>query len=88
LRKFVQCIRDIESVYEPGVTFYIFSDYHTFSDYISVDLDHHYDYSDNLRKMVANMNCSDALKIVNFEHFDEFSDLKDTEYFDGLREKF
>lgn len=70
------------------MTFYIFSDYHTFSDYISVDLDHHYDYSDNLRKMVANMNCSDALKIVNFEHFDEFSDLKDTEYFDGLREKF
>ncbi|MFG0606707.1 L-tyrosine/L-tryptophan isonitrile synthase family protein [Vibrio mimicus] len=88
LRKFVQCIRDIQSVYEPGITFYIFSDYHTFSDYISVDLEHHYDYSDNLRKMVANMNCSDSLKIMNFEHFDEFKDLKDTEYFNGLREMF
>ncbi|MEH0389871.1 L-tyrosine/L-tryptophan isonitrile synthase family protein [Vibrio mimicus] len=88
LRKFVQCIRDIQSVYEPGVIFYIFSDYHTFSDYISVNLEHHYDYSDNLRKMVANMNCSDSLKIMNLEHFDEFKNLKDTQYFDSLREIF
>ncbi|MDP2573201.1 L-tyrosine/L-tryptophan isonitrile synthase family protein [Vibrio penaeicida] len=88
LRKFVKAIRDIQAVYEPGVTFYVFSDYHTFSDYISVDLEHHYDYSDDLRKMVENMNCSDSLKVVNFEHFPAFDDLSDEQYFQGLKHKF
>ncbi|CCN47814.1 putative Pyoverdine biosynthesis protein PvcA [Vibrio nigripulchritudo MADA3029] len=88
LRKFVKAIRDIQAVYKPGVTFYIFSDYHTFSDYISVDLEHHYEYSDELRKMVESMNCSDYLKIVNFEHFEAFDGLTDDQYFRGLKDKF
>lgn len=88
LRKFVKAIRDIQAVYDPGITFYIFSDYHTFSDYISVNIDHHYEYSDHLREMVKRMNCSDSLKIVNFEHFSEFDELEDFEYFRGLKEKY
>ncbi|SHO57339.1 L-tyrosine/L-tryptophan isonitrile synthase family protein [Vibrio quintilis] len=88
LRKFVQTIRDIQAIYEPGIIFHIFSDYHTFSDYISVDLKHHYDFSDKLRLMVERMNCSEYLKIVNFEHYPEFDDLEDFQYFKGLKDKY
>lgn len=88
LKKFVTAIRDIQAVYEPGVMFYIFSDYHTFSDYISVDLEHHYEYSENLKNMVKKMNCSDCLKIVNFEHFTAFDDLDEYQYFTGLKDRF
>ncbi|MFA0811918.1 L-tyrosine/L-tryptophan isonitrile synthase family protein [Microbulbifer epialgicus] len=85
LRKFVKIIRDIQAIYAPGVTFYIFSDYHTFSDYISVNLKNHYDYSEGLKAMVEKMNCSNSLKILNFENFSEFDQLNEHEYFDGLR---
>ena len=88
LQKFVNAIRDIQSVYSPGVMFYIFSDYHTFSDYINVDLEHHYTYSDELRNMVGNMNASDCLKIINFEHFSAFDDLNEYQYFNGLKQRF
>ena len=88
LRKFVKTIRDIQAIYDPGVTFYIFSDYHTFSDYISVDLKQHYDYSNDLRILVESMNCSDSLKIVNFEHFPAFDNVNDEEYFQELKHKF
>ncbi|MBF4386611.1 PvcA, partial [Vibrio anguillarum] len=88
LQKFVNAIRDIQSVYSPGVMFYIFSDYHTFSDYINVDLEHHYTYSDELRNMVENMNASDCLKIINFEHFSAFDDLNEYQYFNGLKQRF
>ncbi|MBJ7539833.1 L-tyrosine/L-tryptophan isonitrile synthase family protein [Marinomonas transparens] len=88
LRKFVGTIRDIQAIYDPGVSFYVFSDYHTFSDYISVDLAHHYDYADGLKKMVGRMNASDSLKIVNFEDFEEFDGISDTEYFTALKDKF
>ncbi|GAA5645648.1 L-tyrosine/L-tryptophan isonitrile synthase family protein [Vibrio proteolyticus] len=88
LRKFIQAIRDIQSVYSPGVMLYIFSDYHTFSDYIHVDLEHHYRYSDGLRNMVENMNASDCVKIINFEHFPAFDDLNEYQYFSGLKQRF
>lgn len=88
LRKFVKAIRDIQAIYDAGITFYIFSDYHTFSDYIAVDLAHHYTYADGLKEMVRRMNASDSLKIVNFEDFDDFAGISDTEYFTALKEKF
>ncbi|EKO3589845.1 L-tyrosine/L-tryptophan isonitrile synthase family protein [Vibrio metschnikovii] len=88
LRRFLQCLRDIEAVYSPGVVLYIFSDYHTFSDYIAVDLSHHYAYSDGLKEMLVNMHAEDLIKIINFEDFKEFEHLCDTEYFSGLRNMF
>ncbi|BBM04011.1 L-tyrosine/L-tryptophan isonitrile synthase family protein [Microbulbifer sp. GL-2] len=88
LKKFVKAIRDIQSVYEPGVIFYIFSDYHTFSEYISVDLDRHYSYANGLRDMVESLNCDDSLKIVNFEDFEDFKLLEAQEYSRALLLKY
>ncbi len=88
LRKFVNAIRDIEAIYCKGAVLTIFSDYHTFSDYISVDLNDHYDYSDGLHRIVDGLNANEIIKIVNFHNFPVFDDVDEANYLNGLREKF
>lgn len=88
IKKFIKMIRNIQSIYPHGICFYIFSDYHTFSDYINVDLKNHYDYSDGLRKIIKKMNCDDEIKVLNFEHFKEFEGVSDIDYFQELKNQF
>lgn len=86
IKKFVQVIRDIEAVYPPGAQLVIFSDYHTFSDYISVDMDAHYKYSEHLAEIVNMFNASNIVSIRNFQHFPEFTKYSAHDYIDALRE--
>ncbi|WP_018691019.1 L-tyrosine/L-tryptophan isonitrile synthase family protein [Algicola sagamiensis] len=84
-KRFVQCIRDIEAVYSPGAKLTIFSDYHTFSDYIQVDLNNHYAYSEKLHTIVEHFHASDVINIQNFHHFQEFSDYAEYDYMQALK---
>lgn len=88
IKKFVQVIRDVEAFYPPGMKLVIFSDYHTFSDYISVDMDAHYKYSEHLSEIVNIFNASSIVSIRNFQHFPEFSGYQAHDYIDALRDMY
>lgn len=88
IKKFVQVIRDVEAFYPPGMKLVIFSDYHTFSDYISVDMDVHYKYSEHLSEIVNIFNANSIVSIRNFQHFPEFSGYQAHDYIDALRDKY
>ncbi|UAA40229.1 L-tyrosine/L-tryptophan isonitrile synthase family protein [Paraneptunicella aestuarii] len=85
IKKLVKTIRNIESIYPQGSIVTIFSDYHTFSEFISVDLTHHYQYSEGLKQIINSFNASDIIAVTNFQHFQEFAAYEVHEYSDALR---
>jgi pyoverdine/dityrosine biosynthesis protein Dit1/alpha-ketoglutarate-dependent taurine dioxygenase len=88
IRTIVTAIRDIEEVYSPGVRFTIFSDYHSFSEYISVNLDEHYQYREHLKKMIAEFNCQESISVKSLCDYQEFNGIDEEGYMARLRDNY
>ncbi|KAF2410008.1 Pyoverdine/dityrosine biosynthesis protein Dit1 [Pseudomonas antarctica] len=88
LKKIVSVIRNIEELYEPGILLTIFSDYHTFSSYISVSQDNFHRYCEALKSMVKVFCCGDAIKIKSLSDYPEFASHDETNYMEVLKTKF
>ncbi|MFC6299217.1 L-tyrosine/L-tryptophan isonitrile synthase family protein [Pseudomonas sp. CCM 7893] len=86
LKKIVSTIRKIEEVYEHGVKFTIFSDYHTFSKYISVEAKSYYRYREGLKKIINAFNCDGALELKSLSDHEAFASYNDDEQMDILWE--
>lgn len=85
VKKIVSTIRQIEERYAPGVEFIIFSDFHTFSNYISVAPESYYDYHKDLKAIVSEFNCEGALHVKSLSDYEDFASYPDAEQSEVLR---
>lgn len=88
VKKIVSTIRKIEALYEPGVEFIIFSDFHTFSKYISVEPASYYDYRKDLEAIVREFNCEGALHVKSLSDYEDFATYADDEQIEVLRTRY
>lgn len=88
LKKIVSVIRNIEELYEPGVSLIIFSDYHTFSSYISVSQENFHQYRAELKAMVKVFCCEDSIKIKSLSDYPEFASHDESNYMKVLKDQF
>ena len=78
----------LSEMYLPGAQVTLFSDYHTFQDYVGIKLDNHYNYRCELEAMVRNVGAQRYITIRSLKDFPEFEGLPEAAYMHRLREVF
>jgi len=88
IKNILRTLRKIEAIYDHGVEFTLFSDYHTFDQYVGVSEEDYHEYHEGLKKIIYDVGGDDIIKLTSFACCDEFHGVPPSNLSKNLNDRF
>jgi len=88
IKNILRTLRKIEAIYDHGVEFELFDDYHTFDQYIGVPAEDYREYHEGLQKIICDVGGDDIIKLTSLGCYDEFCGVPHSNLSRTLNERF